>query len=78
MYLKKLELPTTDKWNYSIEISSNNDNIFFSIDEKGYLIPINDIFPKKSKSKFINKSYFKYKLKNFHIIRHNSQNKIHL
>ena len=51
MYLKKLELPTTDKWNYSIEISSNNDNIFFSIDEKGYLIPISDFFPKKIKIK---------------------------
>ena len=39
MYLKNLELPTTDECNYSIEISPNNESIFFSLDEKGYLLP---------------------------------------
>ena len=50
MYLKKVELPTTDKCNYSIEVSSNNENIFFSIDEKGYLIPINDFLSQKNQN----------------------------
>ena len=50
MYLKKLELQTTDKCNYSIEVSSNNENIFFSIDEKGYLIPINDFLSQKNQN----------------------------
>ena len=44
MYLKSLELQTKDRCNYSIEISPNNDTIFFSLDETGYLI---------SKSKFL-------------------------
>ena len=50
MYLKKLELQVTDKCNYSIEISPNNESIFFSIDEKGYLIPKDDFLSQKNKN----------------------------
>ena len=50
MYLKRLELQTTDKCNYSIEISPNNDSIFFSIDEKGYLLPKNEFLSPKNQN----------------------------
>ena len=42
MYLKNFESSTTDKCNYSIEISPNNESIFLSLDEKGYILPKND------------------------------------
>ena len=54
MYLKKLELQTTDRCNYSIDISPNNDSIFFSLDEKGYLLPINDFLSDKNLNTLIN------------------------
>ena len=50
MYLKRLELQTTDKCNYSIEVSPNNDSIFFSLDEKGYILPKNDFLSPKNQS----------------------------
>ena len=50
MYLKRLELQTTDKCNYSIEISPNNESIFFSIDEKGYLLPKNEFLSPKNQN----------------------------
>ena len=50
MYLKRLELQTTDKCNYSIEVSPNNDSIFFSLDEKGYILPKDDFLSPKNQS----------------------------
>ena len=39
MYVKTLELKTTDKCNYVIEISPNDTSIFFSLNEQGYILP---------------------------------------
>ena len=50
MYLKNLELQTTDKCNYSIEVSPNNDSIFFSLDEKGYILPKKDFLSPKNQN----------------------------
>ena len=50
MYSKNFELPTTDRCNYSIEISPNNDLIFFSLDEKGYLLSKNSFLSLKDKN----------------------------
>ena len=50
MYLKNFELQTTDKCNYSIEVSPNNSSIFFSLDEKGYIIPKDDFLSLKNQN----------------------------
>ena len=50
MYLKSLELQTKDRCNYSIEISPNNDTIFFSLDETGYLISKSKFFSSKDQN----------------------------
>ena len=39
MYEKKLELKTQDRCNYVIELSPNDSNIFFSLNDLGYIIP---------------------------------------
>lgn len=38
MYEKKLEIKTKDRLNYVIEISPIDNNIFFSLNEKGYIL----------------------------------------
>lgn len=38
MYEKKLEIKTKDRLNYIIEISPIDNNIFFSLNEKGYIL----------------------------------------
>ena len=38
MYEKKLEIKTKDRLNYVIEILSIDNNIFFSLNEKGYIL----------------------------------------
>ena len=50
MYTKNFELQTTDKCNYSIEVSPNSDSIFFSLDEKGYLLLKNDFLSLKEQN----------------------------
>ena len=50
MYLKNFELSTTDKCNYSIEVSPNNESIFFSLDEKGYIVPKKDFLSLKNQN----------------------------
>lgn len=39
MYEKKIELKTKDRCNYVIEMSPNDNNIFFSLNEQGYIMP---------------------------------------
>lgn len=39
MYEKKIELKTKDRCNYVIEMSPNDNNIFFSLNEQGYILP---------------------------------------
>lgn len=39
MYEKKIELKTKDRCNYAIEMSPNDNNIFFSLNEQGYILP---------------------------------------
>ena len=38
MYEKKIEIKTKDRLNYVIEISPIDNNIFFSLNEKGYIL----------------------------------------
>ena len=38
MYGRKLELITKDRCNYVIEISQNNNNVFLSLNEQGYIL----------------------------------------
>ena len=47
MFLKSLEFQTTDRCNYSIDISPNNDSIFFSLNEKGYILSKDDFLSLK-------------------------------
>ena len=42
MYKNILELKTKDRCNYVIEISPNNNNIFLSLNEQGYILPKED------------------------------------
>ena len=42
MYEKKFEIKTKDRCNYVIEISPNDKSIFFSLNEQGYIFPIED------------------------------------
>jgi len=39
MYEKKIELKIKDRCNYVIEMSPNDNNIFFSLNEQGYILP---------------------------------------
>ena len=39
MYEKKIELKTKDRCNYVIEMSPNDNNIFFSLNDQGYILP---------------------------------------
>ena len=50
MYLKNTKLQTSDRCNYSIEVSPKNEAIFFSLDEKGYILPTNDFLSQKDKN----------------------------
>ena len=47
MFLKSFELPTKDRCNYSIDVSPNNDSIFFSLNEKGYILSKEDFLSLK-------------------------------
>ena len=47
MFVKSFEFQTTDRCNYSIDISPNNDSIFFSLNEKGYILSKNDFLSLK-------------------------------
>ena len=47
MFEKSFEFQTTDRCNYSIDISPNNDSIFFSLNEKGYILSKNDFLSLK-------------------------------
>ena len=38
MYEKGIEIKTTDRCNYVIEIGPKDDNIFFSLNEQGYIL----------------------------------------
>ena len=47
MFVKSFEFQTTDRCNYSIDISPNNDSIFFSLNEKGYILSKDDFLSLK-------------------------------
>jgi WD40 repeat protein len=50
MYEKKIELKTKDRCNYVIEMSPNDNNIFFSLNEQGYILPKEKFLTLKEKS----------------------------
>ena len=50
MYEKKIELKTKDRCNYVIEMSPNDNNIFFSLNEQGYILPKGKFLTLKEKS----------------------------
>ena len=39
MYEKKIELKIKDRCNYVIEMSPNDNNIFFSLNKQAYILP---------------------------------------
>ena len=50
MYEKKIELKTKDRCNYVIEMSPNDNNIFFSLNEQGYILPKEKFLTLKEKN----------------------------
>ena len=47
MFVKLFEFQTTDRCNYSIDVSPNNNSIFFSLNEKGYILSKEDFLSLK-------------------------------
>ena len=47
MFVKVFEFQTTDRCNYSIDVSPNNDSVFFSLNEKGYILSKEDFLSLK-------------------------------
>ena len=50
MYEKGNEIKTKDRCNYVIEMAPNDNNIFFSLNEQGYILPRLDFLSLEEKN----------------------------